>query len=67
MNDCGNFRPLNAGSTVTVDRGCMLQEGGRYRLATWVDDGEYWIIEDMGRHLLLQPKYGGANVTARKA
>lgn len=54
------------GLTVRVEDGYIIERGHRVQLATWVDDGEYWVVEDLGRKITLQPKRGGANVTAMK-
>ena len=63
----GNWTPLRSGSTVSIESGCICNEGMRIQLSILVADGEYWVVEDLGRLLTLQPKRGGANVRTIKA
>jgi len=63
----GNFRPFPTGTTLRVESGVLIESGTRVQLETWVDDGEYWVVEDLGRLITLQPKQGGEHVAARKA
>jgi hypothetical protein len=54
------------GLTVRVEDGWLIERGSRVQLGTYVENGEYWVVEDLGRKLLLQPKGGGPNVTAHR-
>jgi len=63
----GNFSPFPTGTSLRVEDGELIEGGTRLQLETHVADGEYWVVEDLGRKLTLQPKRGGTHVTARKA